>query len=178
MTKYYKVSVDANWADEIDFSGYEILTKKEIESFEFIVEHFGDSAISYGTNEDGSLSDINISYDLSKPLKEEEVEMLKNLNLMKSGFLATEYIDGFENMSCMVFRKDKVFAVDDSFNYFLKTKKKKDGIAKILQEEYPDDIEDFLDYEIRDIKIEDLKKLIETHKQVEISYKMWKKNVG
>lgn len=167
MAKYYNVSVDANWADEIDFSGHEILTEEEIKDIELALEHFGHTSICYGTNEEGNLSDIDISYDLDKPLNDEEVKMLRKLNLMKSGFTVTKHAYNLEDVTAIVFKEDKVFAMDNSI-YLMKSDKDREGLAKDLQEEHPEKIKNHLNYEIQEIGLSKLKELLKTYEEVEM----------
>lgn len=167
MAKYYNVSVDANWADEIDFSGHEILTEEEIKDIEFALEHFGHTSISYGSNEEGNLSDIDISYDLDKPLKDEEVKMLRKLNLMKSGFTVTKHAYNLEDVTTIIFKEDKVFAMDNSI-HLVKSDEDRKGLAKDLQEEYPEKIKSCLNYEILEVGLSELKELLKTHEEVDM----------
>jgi len=63
---YYLGKLDINWADEIDFTFFDIFSKEDKEDLVSSLKKLGDDemTINFGTNEDGEYSGNDILEDL------------------------------------------------------------------------------------------------------------------
>ena len=88
---YYLVYSNSNWADEIDFNGWEIFEKSKLDKAIAQVKELVDDSVSIdtfiGTNEEMTIyaSEVLKELENAKPISEEEYKTVKKLFGKKYG---------------------------------------------------------------------------------------------